>query len=425
MGALLCAGLVLSGATQLRVTGIPIGPGEILLLAWCALALLLGGTGNGLQVRRDGLPYLAFWGVSIVLLSFDMILAGLFARFSTPSSSHSFVAYLFVFLFLIALLAYGRTDFLASCCARVVALSAGALALLLVAARLDLPLGPLCPWYSIRFSGWAENPNTIAFQIAAIPFLGLFFWNRASRLSHRVLFGSTVAAALVVGWATFSDALIVAWSAAAVAFFALDYAWAKPERSTNAIGLFRYFLVPLVLVALAVTYSSSLYERLTRTSISIYEQEGGQGDVRVLLWRHGIEALFASPIVGLGPGGHSGVAAPFSGAEAHNSLIDWGTNTGIVGLVAYVALLVWIALGVWRARDPALVAALVATQALSMFHYTLRHPVFWFYVVAIHVLARRERGARARERAADLEPSEPLVPVAGLPAVSPLSWRPL
>jgi O-antigen ligase len=129
----------------------------------------------------------------------------------------------------------------------------------------------------------------------------------------------------------------------------------------------------------------------------LYEAEGGQGQVRVLLWENGVEALLSAPLLGLGPGGHSGIAAPFSGAEAHNTFVDWGTNTGLVGLLAYVALLTWIAIDVWRSRHPTLIAALVATQVLSMFHFTLRHPVYWFYLTAIHAIALGYRAMRAEK----------------------------
>jgi O-antigen ligase len=142
----------------------------------------------------------------------------------------------------------------------------------------------------------------------------------------------------------------------------------------------RYLVVPIATMMLLAVFGVQICHRVEDKMIAIYDV-GSQGSMRIALWRHGIEAMIESPLIGLGPGFYSGVAAPFAGAEAHNSLIDWSASVGLVGLTAYLLLAGWLFAGLWRSGDAALVAAFVSLFTISLFHYTFRHPVFWFVLV--------------------------------------------
>jgi O-antigen ligase len=133
----------------------------------------------------------------------------------------------------------------------------------------------------------------------------------------------------------------------------------------------------MILMLLLVSYG-----RITTTSTEVYNQ-GNQGSDRITLWQHGIAAISSSPVFGLGPGAHSGDKAPFLDFESHNTFIDWGGSTGMVGLAAYLSLLGWIAGRAWRNGFVVLVGAVISLATFSSFHYVLRHVIFWFYLLSI------------------------------------------
>ncbi len=111
--------------------------------------------------------------------------------------------------------------------------------------------------------------------------------------------------------------------------------------------------------------------------------ERGQGAVRFVLWMHGIQAIVESPFFGFGPGAHSGLLAPFQGKETHNSVLDWGTSTGLIGIGVLTCFLLALFRKVWRARNAALIGGFLAMVAFMQFHYAMRHPIFWFHLLLI------------------------------------------
>ena len=164
----------------------------------------------------------------------------------------------------------------------------------------------------------------------------------------------------------------------------------------------RNVLVPLAVVGLLLAFGPLAYDRIEASIVERYEY-GAQGTDRIMLWRYGLEAMAASPLTGLGPGSHSGFSDPFAGRESHNSLIDWGASAGLLGLLAYAALVGWLVRRIWRARDALLMAALSAVLMVSLFHFTFRHPVFWFSLLFIAALT----GASGKRRASRLPTASP------------------
>jgi O-antigen ligase len=202
----------------------------------------------------------------------------------------------------------------------------------------------------------------------------------------------------VVGIATLSDALVLAW-AATIGLLALGW-WIGLVRTRRGLGrkAFASFGVPLLLLAAVVTAGPSIAEFLDERAVSGYS-EGGQGSDRLARWRFGMEAIEASPIVGLGPGSFSGPVAPFRGEEAHNSVIDWGMSTGLVGALAYLALLALIVRRCVAARDVLGLAGIVALFVFTTFHYAFRQPAFWMQLVLLAAPHGRSLVARPRPRA--------------------------
>jgi hypothetical protein len=116
--------------------------------------------------------------------------------------------------------------------------------------------------------------------------------------------------------------------------------------------------------------------------------------VRMALWKHGLGAISKSPIVGFGPGHFSGLDSSFQNDEAHNTLIDWGTDTGIVGVAALIAWLAVIIRQSWRIGSGVALAGILAAIAFSQFHFVLRQPIF---LIGLLVLAMTPfKGSRSK-----------------------------
>ena len=57
--------------------------------------------------------------------------------------------------------------------------------------------------------------------------------------------------------------------------------------------------------------------------------------------------------------------------------------TGVVGLIALLSLWAWVAHRVHVSRRAGAGIALCALLVFSMFHFVLRQPVFWFFLLAL------------------------------------------
>lgn len=379
----LAAGLALSSATQLRF-GRPVGVGEILLVSW------VGAVGLSMlmhrRLERSGLltALAVFWGVSLVA-----VLGGSMQTppYLTEQQTAGFVQYDLRALLLAWAVAFAfvaapgfgvrvRRAVLA-----IFAVGVVPVFMLWLAAQFRSTLGPLELWFGPRFLGWSQNPNQVALTMLAMPFLGAHLATQSSGWVRRwsVLAGL---ATITVGVATRSDALLISWAIGAVAF-ALLWWLRLATRGFRRLSSFLlvYGAAPIVALAAALVMWPNVVERVVR-STEATASEGRQGSTRMVLWKRGLNVLGEDPVFGSGLGPRAG-SPEQPVAEAHNTVIDWGASTGLVGLVAYVGLLGWTAHTVRRARQPALAAGVIAMFCFSMFHFVLRQPIYWFSLLAL------------------------------------------
>ena len=92
-----------------------------------------------------------------------------------------------------------------------------------------------------------------------------------------------------------------------------------------------------------------------------------------------------SKLLGFGPGPHltskSYKRPPPDKFEAHNTTLDLFTQGGIVAGLLFVSLCAFAFTKAWRAALPALAALAFGFAVFSMFHFVIRHPIFWFGAV--------------------------------------------
>lgn len=64
-----------------------------------------------------------------------------------------------------------------------------------------------------------------------------------------------------------------------------------------------------------------------------------QVNVRFSHWRNRRAVIQYTPLTGMDPGHHSGLINPLEGKQAHITLIDWGTQSGILDVAPLAACL--------------------------------------------------------------------------------------
>lgn len=393
-------GMTLTTATQMRLPGSPVGMGESLLLLWAL--------GSDAQVvrhqRRTRLPLLevlgGFWLVAFATLAAGGLAGLAIGRAASPKTLlHDLMAFAFTAFITLSFVAAPE---LAVRVQRTMgwflAFSVLPLVLVVVTRVQHVGAGVLSfyPWYGFRFTGWAQNPNQLALHLVLAPFFALALAELTGapwlRRGLRLLALLSVIPALLGQ----SDALTLAWAAAGGLLLTIGWfrlAFVPPRTLWRMTAAF--VLIPLVAVAGLLIAGHVAEDELFQTALHVYSS-GGQGSLRVTLWTHGFQAFSASPLVGLGPGAHSGVEGPFLDFEAHNTFIDWASATGIVGSIAYLSLLGWAAHRILSRDAPRVAVGLLVLAIFSSFHYTLRQPVFWYYLLALTVwpaLIQEPRGA--------------------------------
>jgi len=110
----------------------------------------------------------------------------------------------------------------------------------------------------------------------------------------------------------------------------------------------------------------------------------------------------------LGPDPHltktkSWKRAPPNKFEAHNTPLDLFVQGGLLALLDIAMLYASLLLATMKAKLPTLAALSCAFIVFSMFHFIIRHPIFWFGVVLCFLEAasvlKVSRGVNSAEAA--------------------------
>ncbi|MCW3476489.1 O-antigen ligase family protein [Limobrevibacterium gyesilva] len=422
MDALLALGLLLTMASQFRLGGLPIGPGEMCLVIWVLLALVR-------EVARLGPPLtiplsrmLIFWA----LFAFAETLGTLTAL--AIQDVHDPV------WFLHDVMAYPLVA--AVSCLSVAGLDAGArlhrvgwILLALGAALLtpqlagawglvDLPI--IDPWFGDRFRGWSNNPNQLALLCAVLVLLALHLADTATRRGEWIGAVACAIPPLFIGRATKTDTFTFALMAAGPVFLAIKMrVWlVSRERKMMLrprVALLAVTTAPLLLASLvpfglsAVADSQSLAMGLMKNG---GKEAAAEADTRLELWREAISRGIEAGMLGLGPGPHLPIPSSIVTArqtepgldtgdhptpngmpnfEAHNTPLDLFTQGGVIAVLGFVWLMATAFAVSYRARVAGLTALLCGLGVFSLTNLVVRVPIFWF-VVALCLVAEARIG---------------------------------
>ncbi len=396
--SILALGLVISVATQLRAGGLPLGPGEMVLVVWLCLAGLRQIVSRPLLLNPALSYVLIFWFIMIVALCAGMIVGLLVETFQFYDGMfRDTVAYAFVLAFSVTL-ALTLSDRAERYQVSWHMVLLGSLSLLLQIADGwgNLPLPGIDPWYWDRFRGWAENPNQLGFFALFITLLGLHLADQATTKGARVLAIAAIVPALMAGLMSHSDSFVIGLMVSGALFITLkSVAWLQdtdmaPSLRGAAVVL-GLLTLPLAIVV-SLPFASAALNSIEKISNQVYS-DNDQGDTRLHLWAEAIDKGIESRLIGFGPGPHltskSFKRPPPDKFEVHNTLLDLFTQGGLVAVLAFVWLATTGLVVTARTKNPALAALAAGLLVFSMFHYVLRQPVFWFGIVlCLHEMAR-------------------------------------
>jgi hypothetical protein len=384
---LFALGLLLSTASQLRIPGSPIGPGELCLAIWILLAL-------GYEARRLGPPVtpalsrlLIFWLLFAFAQSVGLLMGLATEDFrDTASATHTMVAYVLMAglsCFVVILPEPGwrlrRITWI------VAAIGAVTLTIQLANAGGLISLPVINPWQWNRFRGWSENPNQVGLLCSVLVILSLHLAETAAKPSARFAALACGAPSFIAGVITKSDSfllivLIAGPMFAALKLWTLLFSVERRLLFRTAFACLIFLAVPALLVS-AAPFASSIADQAQKFATSTMEQND-QAENRFKLWREAMDIGFESWMLGLGPGPHlvnkQDKRPPPDKFEAHNTIFDLFTQGGWIAVLSYLWLLAVAFLAAYRAGRIALTTLVFTLFVFSNFHLIVRHPIFWF-----------------------------------------------
>ena len=181
-------------------------------------------------------------------------------------------------------------------------------------------------------------------------------------------------------------ALFIAWTLSFSILF-LSGSICGPLRGTLKIILLKIAILIFAAIS-SLPLINALYTGESPGS------QADQGDIRITLWKHGLDAWFNSIFFGNGPGHFSGIERPFQNMESHNLLVDWLSAYGLVGGITLILYFIWLFKYSFRQQTWVVSAMYIALLVQSTFHFYGRQPFFWMLLVFGHMIASSFMNAR-------------------------------
>ncbi len=236
-----------------------------------------------------------------------------------------------------------------------------------------------------RFAAVESDPNNLAMTLAlALPmawYLGVTYRQPLLRWACR----GYLAVGLVAVALTASRGGMLA-TMVALLIVPLSMTKLSPGRLAASIGVLG------ISGALAVVYvPEKIVQRLATTGTEVEDLSLGG---RFKIWEAGVNAFTQRPLTGYGPGGWRSAVAPWLGSDpqvAHNSFLSVLVETGMVGLLLYLAMFAAVFLALLKLptleRRFALVLLVTLGIAMSPLSWEDQKSV-WFILAALLGLSR-------------------------------------
>ena len=422
--ALLALGIVLSGASQFRIAGLPVGPGEACLMGWAAVRVSRVLFDRTPVPARADATILIFWAIVGIGQSVGLLAAMLTnVPIDWSTTLHDVTAYLLMALisgFSLSGVAIG--DSLSRVARAVMVFATVSLGLQIAAGWGLLPAPGTGPWYWDRFRGWADNPNQLSLFCAMVVAIAVFMVETSERGFDRWMALACAGTALTTGILTKGNTFRLSLAVGTCVFVPLLFRKLALQRGSRLTvpAMSCILLIASLPVAglAAVPYISQLSTDDLAQEISRDQGETlNEADLRFTLWTGAIQGGLDSMFLGLGPGPHAPVPADVTlrrvwetdafeeslgeiakhadFMESHNTYIELFSQGGLLVIVAYGWLLVVAARRALESRSAALPTLLCVLLVFGIFHVMLRHPIVWFALCLC--LGSRSRSGQPRE----------------------------
>ena len=432
--ALVAVGLFFSIATHLRVlTGGAVGPGEMLLLAAAVLGWAFGKPWQ--QLKN---PILWFWGLLAVTMALGFLTGNLQGHW-VMRNTQAYVFTGFVVIGLVTLLRYLSDEALRRCLALLALIAAAGMWVGFVVYLIGDPAliqkFALNDMGDVRYAGWSENPNQLALFFIPLPVWLAALWRDVLKppLSQTVGFGLLLLALMLMGLLVRSDGLFVVWVFEFAVLLVLRLRW---DLKVSRMSLFGYAMAMVLCVLLIKTFAHGEVRKSFHCATQAIAQginplksgcyQGAFDDreffrigysdplektgIRGELWRNGVEAWLEAPLFGHGPGAFSWYTNPDYQRDAeaqgkfreesHNIPIDLLTQGGPLLAMGWCALLLYLLVGAWRARDSYTFSVVLMIGVFTLFHYHIRQPYLWFALIMSYQAIRRRLFVGGRRQGA-------------------------
>jgi putative inorganic carbon (HCO3(-)) transporter len=232
------------------------------------------------------------------------------------------------------------------------------------------------------------------FTVTAIP-LGIYFLHAAPKVSTRM--------AAAIGLVVLSLGFV--WSGSRGGFIALAAVAAFILVRYSAISLrWRLSATALVGIVVVMTASDHYWQQMgTITSENDYNHTSETG--RLQIWNRGIGYMLANPLLGVGPNNFpvaEGTLSPLAERQqygigvrwnaAHNSFVEIGAETGVPGLILFIAMIASGFTALRRAGSAALRPALTASLigfVVGAFFLSLAYSEMLYTLLALAIGLRK------------------------------------
>ncbi|MBR0688290.1 O-antigen ligase domain-containing protein [Bradyrhizobium manausense] len=410
-------GLLLTPASQLRLAGLPVGPGELCLFVWVTLVLGREATLLRFHLTPALSRLLLFWSLFVLAQSLGTLTAKMIGDEHDPEwFLHDVMAY--PLLAAVSCLSLVGSDPGARL-RRITWLLCG-LGSPVIAAQLadawgfyDLPsVDPL--WWD-QFRGWSSNPHQLAVLCMVLGFLSLHLAETVTTTGARI---GALACAIIPTYAgrlTGSDSFTLILVLAGPIFVAFKCrTWLFSRAQTSFRSSFAWLIalaLPLIVISIApLAYSIAVEARDLAKSMAREnpEQTREKTELRFELWEQAIRRGLESGSLGLGPGPHLEIPQSIVASrqmnmahpefvehpkpsfvpnfEAHNTMLDLFTQGGLLLVLSFVGLVASAFWSAYRSGQAGLPALLCGLCIYAIATFLLRHPIFWF-VIAICLVA--------------------------------------
>jgi O-antigen ligase len=230
---------------------------------------------------------------------------------------------------------------------------------------------PSFMYENFRLSGLSANPNQLALLVL-VTFCYLLSFGK-ELLSSKWLIGALYVFYIYIALRTVSEALLISLFLGVAFLGVANYV----RFSLRNFYYFSFSSAAIICFFAVLSYFTIKYFNFFDVLFDAVNINN-QGSDRFILWFNGVESIKDSPLLGNGPGAHSGFYGPFEGVEAHNTFIDMLSQVGLIGTIVFFIFTFYLYHKGSLVDNASSFFIIIVLFSFSFFHFVLRQPLFWF-----------------------------------------------